>query len=195
MTEPLTPMERRVYHYLIDFLAENTFQPSIREIAKKFRIKSTKTVSDLLISLANKGYIERQEARSRGVRLIGFSASARTQPVPVYRRIQPGEPALVEANRSGYVTMDRRYLPTDDVFLIAMRGESMSSRGILDGDLVLVSPSTRPKEGDLIAARHGPEATVRQFSRDDGSVLGVVCGVFRPLHEHEPPATESDSPE
>ena len=23
MTEPLTPLERRVYHYLIDFLAEN----------------------------------------------------------------------------------------------------------------------------------------------------------------------------
>src|SRR5437868_6804486 len=50
MTEPLTPLERRVYHYLIDFLAENTYQHSIREIAKKFRIKSTKTVSDLLAS-------------------------------------------------------------------------------------------------------------------------------------------------
>ena len=57
MTEPLTQLERRIYHYMIDFLAEHTYQPSIREIAKKFRIKSTKTVSDLLHSLASKGYI------------------------------------------------------------------------------------------------------------------------------------------
>ena len=68
MSEPLTQLESRVYHYMIDFLAENTYQPSIREIARKFRIKSTKTVSDLLHSLENKGYIERDESRSRGVR-------------------------------------------------------------------------------------------------------------------------------
>ena len=75
MTQPLTPTERRVYHYLIDFLAENTYQPSVREIGKKFRIKSTKTVSDLLHSLAVKGYIERDPSRSRGVRLLGFAGT------------------------------------------------------------------------------------------------------------------------
>ncbi len=53
MSEPLTPVERKVYQYLIDFLAENTYQPSIREIGKRFRIKSTKTVSDLLHALAH----------------------------------------------------------------------------------------------------------------------------------------------
>ena len=34
MSEPLTQLEQRVYHYMIDFLAENTYQPSIREIAR-----------------------------------------------------------------------------------------------------------------------------------------------------------------
>ena len=68
MNDTLTAVERRVYHYLLDFLAENTYQPSIREIGKRFRIKSTKTVSDLLQSLANKGFIERDPSRSRGVR-------------------------------------------------------------------------------------------------------------------------------
>src|SRR5688572_2481558 len=94
MTEPLTSMERQVYHYLLDYLAENTYQPSIRDIAKKFRIKSTKTVSDLLHSLAQKGYIERDRSRSRGVRLVGFEANRQTQPVPYYGRIHAGEPAL-----------------------------------------------------------------------------------------------------
>jgi repressor LexA len=72
MPEQLTSTERKVYHYLLDFLAEHTYQPSIREIGSTFQIKSTKTVSDILQSLAKKGYIERAAARSRGVRLLGF---------------------------------------------------------------------------------------------------------------------------
>ncbi len=208
MTEPLTQIERRVYHYMIDFLAENTYQPSIREIAKKFRIKSTKTVSDLLHALANKGYIERDESRSRGVRLLGFAAAGATQPVPYYGRIHAGEPALLPEHRLGYVTMDRRYLPSDDVFLLKVKGNSMTGRCITDGDYVLVSASSKPKEGDIVAARLSGDATVKTLThrgstvvlepanptersievgpRDDFAVLGVVCGIFRPFFEQEP---------
>src|SRR3954462_13656551 len=111
MPESLTALERRVYHYLIDFLAENTFQPSIREIARKFRIKSTKTVSDLLHALERKGFIERDESRSRGVRLVGFPAAGATQPIPYYGKIHAGEPALMPDHRKGFITVDRRFLP------------------------------------------------------------------------------------
>jgi repressor LexA len=205
MTEPLTPLERRVYHYLIDFLAENTYQPSIREIAKKFRIKSTKTVSDLLASLSQKGFIERDQSRSRGVRIVGFSATGATQPVPYYGRIHAGEPSLIPEHRMGYLTMDRRFLPSDDVFFLRIKGESMIGRGIFDSDYVLVSPSTRAKDGDIVAARLGEDSTIKTLThrgativlepaneadraievgpKDDFAVLGVVCGVFRPFME------------
>src|SRR4029078_8164031 len=134
MAEPLTQIERRVYHYMIDFLAENTYQPSIREIAKKFRIKSTKTVSDLLHALATKGYIERDESRSRGVRLLGFAAAGATQPVPYYGKVHAGEPSLLPEHRVGYITVDRRFLPSEDVFMLKVKGESMMGRGINEGD-------------------------------------------------------------
>jgi repressor LexA len=205
MSEPLTPLERRVYHYLIDFLAENSYQPSIREIAKKFRIKSTKTVSDLLGSLSQKGFIERDHSRSRGVRIVGHSAQTSTQPVPYYGKIHAGEPALLPEHRTGHITVDRRFLPTDDVFFLRVKGESMIGRGILNDDYVLVSPSTRAKDGDIVAARLGEEATIKTMMhrgatvvlepanpadrsievgpRDDFAVLGVVVGVFRPFSE------------
>src|SRR5690606_8436485 len=77
MPETLTPLERRVYHYLLDFLAENTYQPSIRDICRRFKIKSTKSAADILQSLAEKGYIQRDGSRSRGVRLIGFRSEER----------------------------------------------------------------------------------------------------------------------
>jgi len=205
MTEPLTPLERRVYHYLIDFLSENTYQPSIREIAKKFRIKSTKTVSDLLGALSVKGYIERDQSRSRGVRIVGYGNQSSTQPVPYYGRVHAGEPALTPDHRVGYLTMDRRFLPTDDVFFLRIKGDSMIGRGIFESDYVLISPSTRAKDGDIVAARLGEDATIKTLThkggtvvlepaneseraievgpRDDFAVLGVVCGVFRPFME------------
>ncbi|HJQ18764.1 MAG TPA: transcriptional repressor LexA [Gemmatimonadaceae bacterium] len=186
MPEPLTQLERRVYHYMIDFLAENTYQPSIREIAKKFRIKSTKTVSDLLHALATKGYIERDESRSRGVRLLGFAAAGSTQPVPFYGKVNASEPVLAPENRAGYVTMDRRFLPAEDVFLLKVRGDALTSRCISDGDFVLVSPSTKVREGDLVAVRSGGDYAVRASTgRDESAMLGAVCAVFRPFFEKE----------
>ena len=214
MTEPLNQLERRVYHYMIDFLAENTYQPSIREIARRFRIKSTKTVSDLLHSLESKGYIQRDESRSRGVRLLGFAAAGHTQPVPFYGKIHAGEPSLLPEHRKYFITIDRRFVPSEDVFFVKIKGDSMVGRGVLDGDFVMVSPSARAKDGDMVAARLGEEATVKTLTHRGGTIVlepanpserpievgpnsafavrGVVCGVFRPFYEQEPPPTFSD---
>src|SRR6478672_8882108 len=209
MAEQLTKLESSVYHYLLDFTAENTYQPSIRDIGKQFKIKSTKTVSDLLQSLARKGYIERDPARSRGVNLLGFGGALKTQPLPFYGRIHAGEPALLPEHRHGFITVDRRFIPSESSFFLRVKGDSMTGRAILDGDYVMVNPSTIAKDGDIIAARISEEATVKTYRRrgetivlepanpadreievtasTDFGVLGVVCGVFRPSQVNESP--------
>jgi repressor LexA len=201
MAEQLTKLESSVYHYLLDFTAENTYQPSIRDIGKQFKIKSTKTVSDLLQSLAKKGYIERDPSRSRGVNLLGYGGAMRTQPVPYYGRIHAGEPALLPEYRQGFITIDRRFVPSDEVFFLKVKGDSMVGRCINDGDYVMVNPHQDPRDNDIVAARIGEEASVKTFTHHGGSivleaanpaerditvqpgmdfgVLGVVCGVFR----------------
>jgi len=203
MPEALTPLEGSVYNYLLDFTAENTYQPSIRDIGKKFQIKSTKTVSDLLQSLARKGYIERDPARSRGVRLLGFTGGGKTKPVPYYGKIHAGESSLIPENRHGFITMDRRFIPAEDVYFLKVKGDSMIGRAISDGDFVMVNPEAKPKANDIVAARIGDEATVKTLTHQNGSIvlapanpaereiqiqpgddfgiLGVVCGVFRPF--------------
>ncbi len=212
MAETLTHLEGSVYKYLLDFTAENTYQPSIRDIGKMFQIKSTKTVSDLLQSLARKGYIERDPARSRGVRLLGFTGGNKTKPVPFYGRIHAGEPALLPEHRQGYITMDRRFIPAEEVYFLKVKGDSMIGRAINDGDFVMVNPAAKSKDNDIIAARIGDEATVKTLTHQNGSivlepanpaereivikpdddfgVLGVVCGVFRPFVSMEEQAAE-----
>ena len=215
MPEALTPLEGSVYNYLLDFTAENTYQPSIRDIGKKFQIKSTKTVSDLLQSLARKGYIERDPARSRGVRLLGFTGGAKTKPVPYYGKIHAGEPSLLPEDRQGFITMDRRFIPAEEVYFLRVKGDSMIGRAISDGDFVMVNPVARPKENDIVAARIGEEATVKTLTKMNGQIvltpanpaereieiqpgqdfgiLGVVCGVFRPFVTMEQQTAEQSS--
>jgi repressor LexA len=210
MNDPLTPLERRVYHFLLDFLAEHTFQPSVREIGRRFRIKSTKTVAELLQSLADKGFIERQPGRSRGVRIVGWSSMGQVQPVPLYARVNPVEPYLTDDNRERWVAVDRAFVPASDAFFLRHSGEAMMARGVHDGDWVLVAPSTRARDGDLVAARVGPHVLVRVVQRqgavlalsatngesreiflgpsDDFAVLGVVTAIFRTWHDAPEPA-------
>ena len=100
--------------------------------------------------------------------------------------------------------MDRRFLPSDRVFFLKVKGDSMIGRAIESGDFVMVDPATTAKDGDMIAARIGEDATIKTLgheganivlkaanpadrditvrSHDDFGVLGVVCGVFRPFN-------------
>jgi repressor LexA len=216
MPDSLTPLERRVYHYLLDFLAENTYQPSVRDIGRRFRIKSTKSVADVLQALAKKGYIERDGTRSRGVRLIGFSSIGGTQPVPLFSRVNAGEPRLSAENRVRFIAMDRAFVPADDAYFLRVEDDGMVDRGIHRGDLVLVNPAVRARENDAIAVRIGGQCRIRLLAHrgaqlvfipaggeerelvvgpeDDFEVLGVIATVVRPLQEELSVNANGDGP-
>ena len=208
MHDPLTPIERKVYHFLLDFLAEHTYQPSVREIGRKVRIPSTKTVTEVLARLEDKGFLEREHARSRGVKIVGFSSIGGVQPVPLYARVNPVAPYLTSENRERFVGVDRSLVLTDDSFLLRVVGDELALRGILAGDLALVSPSTRANDGELVAARVGGHVIVRLIGHlgavvslstgtagepetflgptDDFAILGVVTTVVRSLRAPAP---------
>jgi tRNA(adenine34) deaminase len=70
MPKPLTESERDVLDYLIEYLRENTYPPSVREIGGRLGIRSTRKVAEILDVLAVKGWIERTPARSRAMRVL-----------------------------------------------------------------------------------------------------------------------------
>ena len=192
----LTTVEQKLWHFLIDFLAEHTFQPSVREIARHFRIPSTKTVADLLASLETKGYIRRTPGRSRGLVIEGFAGGSGTQPVPVVRP-GPDRALIIEE----HLTLDRSLLPGDDAYLIRALIEDAPAHAVREGDLLLVHPSARANDEAPVVARVGGAVLVRTLERrgatiilraqsadaddvevgpaDDFEILGPLCGVFR----------------
>jgi repressor LexA len=215
MPEPLTKIERRILNYLVDYLKENTYQPSIREIGKRFGIKSTKTVSEHLQALADKGHIERDASRSRGVRIVGMNLYPAVLSAPLYGKIAAGTPALMRDNVREVYELDRKLAPSADSFLLEVKGDSMTGAGIEDGDLVVVEPIDQDDvhDGDIVAARINGEAAIKQYFARDGkvvlqpanpeyppilvqeyedfSVLGRVSGLFRHLTSDSAAKTSS----
>jgi repressor LexA len=188
MPETLSKIERRILNYLVDYLKEHTYQPSIREIGKRFGIKSTKTVSEHLQSLAEKGHIERDASRSRGVRILGMNLAPQVVGIPSYGQIAAGIPALIEDNVRERFEIDRKLAGSADAFFLEVKGESMSALGILDGDMVLVEPVEEAElhDGDVVAARIGGDATVKRYFRNgEKVVLEAANTSFAPMLVHE----------
>lgn len=189
MSESLSKIERRILDYLVDYLRKNTYQPSIREIGKRFGIKSTKTVSEYLQVLADKGYIEREASRSRGVKILGLNLQTpEVISVPFYGKIAAGQPALTPDHVHTEFGIDPKLLGTADAFFLEVSGASMEQIGILDGDLVLVQPVSEDDvmDGEIVAARLAGESTVkRYFRRGDQVVLEPANTDYAPILVHE----------
>jgi repressor LexA len=158
MSASLNDIERRILDYMVSYLRENTYQPSIREIGEEFGIKSTKTVSEHLQALADKGFLERDPSRSRGVRILGVDLSPDAVTLPCYPALPDdgGFSAFGEGAET-YLTLDRRLAGRRGSFLIRARGDELLSIGAQAGDYVLVEPVERGEtvEGGVVVARPG----------------------------------------
>lgn len=213
MPQPLSALERRILDYLVDYVRHHTFQPSIREIGARFEIKSTKTVSEHLQALAEKGWIRRDSARSRGVRLLGLDLTADVVSVS-HIDVHLSEPSLEDPLDS--FTLDRRLAGTAGSFLVSMSDDTMIRAGIREGDMLLIEPMPEEdiEDGELVLVRYDGETNVRELVRKRGetvlkaasrglapvsvspsvplAVLGRVSAVIRQLAEPLEPETSRE---
>lgn len=183
MPEPLTRIETQILDYLIEYLRRNTYQPSIREIGRQFDIKSTKTVSEHLQSLADKGWIERDPSRSRGVRILGIDLGPDSFEVPCYAELAvDGAPVSAEEPLEGFV-IDHRLGGSPQNFFLVMKSDSMVDAGIRQGDLLLVTPVAEAEleDGDTVVVSLAGECTVKHYHRRGGEV------VLEPANSDYPP--------
>jgi repressor LexA len=171
----LTEIERRILEFMVQYLRANTYQPSIREIGERFGIKSTKTVSEHLQALADKGYLERDPSRSRGVKILGMDLSAQTVSLPCYREVPQGKGERPEANLS----IDRRLGGDKGGFFLRAGSADLAVLGIQEGDYVLVEPATvaEVEDGAVVVAQVG---TGSWFHRLTHNGTGVRLESLRP---------------
>ena len=165
----LTPLEQSVYNYISGTIEKVGYAPSVRDIKAAVGIKSTSTVHSYLERLEKKGYIVREQGKSRTIRTREKHDEPTARKIPILGQVAAGMPILAVENCEGYID----FCPTgatlgDELFALRIKGESMIEAGIMNGDCVIVSRTSYVENGDIAVVLLDDEATVKTFYRENG---------------------------
>ena len=195
----LSARQRSILDFIVSFIKEKEYPPTIREIGEKVGISSTSVVNYNLAKLENESLISRERDVSRGLSVnwpklitLGFTpnppkstASAQRNPItplpmlqiPVLGHIAAGQPIRVEAidpaNAEEFVQLAQGMLGTPEkLFALKVQGDSMVDASVLDGDIVILCHQETAKDGDMVAAWvEGDEETTLKYLYREGKEI------------------------
>lgn len=190
-----------VYQFIVRYLRENSYPPSVREICNGVGIKSTSTIHAHLKRLQDQGRIEYTPGKRRAIMVPEFqNDSEDITRLPLLGAVTAGVPILAEQNIERTLPFSSDFLSSGEHFVLKVRGDSMIDAHIMDGDYVIVKRQPTARLGQIIVALIGEEATVKTLSELDGlpylipqndaydpipfcteecHILGIVTGLFR----------------
>jgi repressor LexA len=202
----LTGRQQEIWDFLVDYVDEHGYPPTVREIGEAVGLASPSTVHAHLANLERAGLLKRDPTKPRALELVGRermeAPAATVARLPLVGQIAAGGPLLADQNIEEHLAVPET-LRGD--FLLRVKGDSMINAGILDGDIVVVQRTQDARNGEIVVALAGDdesadEATVKRFFRESGRVrlqpendalepiyarhvqiLGRVTGVFREL--------------
>jgi repressor LexA len=196
----LTKRQREIFDYIRRYLRKYGYPPTVREIGKALGLHSPSTVHAHLAKMEQIGLLRRDPSKPRAIEvMVGKARKALKGPgLPVVGNVAAGEPILAEENIEDYYEVPSVIGGEGDDYILKVRGDSMKDAGILEGDFVVVRPADEAKNGEIVVALLGDEATVKRFYRErnairlqpenkahkpittqDAELLGKVVGVFR----------------
>ena len=168
----LTARQEQTLDFIRKSIEERGYPPTLREIGEYMGIRSTNGVNDHLRALERKGYLRREDMKSRALKLVSSPESSTPVKVAdddmvevrVLGRVAAGLPLLAEENVIDTVRVDRMLVRGGrEVFGLRVTGDSMIEAGIMSGDYIFVKKQSTAERGDIVVALIGDEATVKHF--------------------------------
>lgn len=170
----LTKRQAQTLDFIRQSIEQRGYPPTLREIGEYMGIRSTNGVNDHLRALERKGYLTREDMKSRALKLVEdyLGAPAKVAAandddlleIQVLGRVAAGLPLLAEENVVDTVRIDRMMVRGGrEVFGLRVTGDSMIDAGILSGDYIFVNRQTQSERGDIVVALIGDEATVKYY--------------------------------
>ncbi len=153
----------KILDFVNQFVQENGYAPSVREIGAAVGLRSTASVSYHIQALQEKGFLAAPGAKGRK---RAIATGMRQGQLPVLGVVTAGLPILAFENQEGSMSWDGE----PGCFALRVRGDSMIGAGIFSGDKVVVRPQPTADDGQIVVARIGDEATVKRLSRKNGQV-------------------------
>ena len=153
----------RILEYVNQFVQENGYAPSVREIGAAVGLRSTASVSYHIQALQEKGLLITPDGKGKKRSIV---TNLRPGQIPVIGVVTAGVPILAFENQEGTMAWDGE----PGCFALRVRGDSMINAGILSGDKVVVRPQQTADDGQIVVAMIGDEATVKRLYRRKGEI-------------------------
>ena len=166
----ITDRQKEVLDYISNFIEENSYPPTVREISTHFGI-SLRAVQDHILALQKKGFLAPCEGRSRSLKVLSSVEPKEKQlyvsKVPLLGTVAAGKPLLSEENLDGYVNLTEPFVrPGKSYFALRVRGQSMINAGILEGDLAVVEQTSTASDGQIIVAVLDDAITLKRYYKE-----------------------------
>jgi repressor LexA len=190
IVQGLTQRQQMVLDFIRQSISDRGYPPTLREIGARMGIRSTNGVNDHLRALERKGYLTREDMKSRALRpttthdvaqTLGSDGKASNDSkaifggggahddedvveIQVLGRVAAGLPLFAEEHVIDTVRVDRGLLKGGrEVFGLRVHGDSMIDAGILNGDYIFVRKQLTASRGEIVVALIGDEATVKYY--------------------------------
>lgn len=211
----ISDRQKSILSYIINEIASKHIPPTVREIGEAVGLQSSSTVHNHLTQLENKGYLQRDPAKPRSITVLmspdGEPIDRYQQEVetliheemvalPVYGNVAAGAPIFADESLEDTIPLPMRFVRKEGAFMLRIRGDSMIGVGIFDGDYVIVAPQVTARNGDIVVALIGDEATCKTYYKDkqqirlqpenpdmepiyaiNPQIIGIVIGLFRDM--------------
>ncbi len=200
----LSQRQTDILEFIKKEIRQKGYPPSVREIGDAVKLLSSSTVHGHLQTLEEKGYIRRDPTKPRAIEILNSSSEPDIRKlvvhVPLVGRVTAGQPILAVENIEDTFPLPADLVHNETVFMLKVWGDSMIEAGILNGDQILVRQQSSARNGDIVVAMIGDEATVKRFFKEktlirlqpenaamdpiysqNVTILGKVIGVFRML--------------
>ena len=170
----LTKRQQEVLSFIEVTRTRDGNSPTLREIANHFGFRSPKAAADHVSALQRKGFLSAPARKARALRVISpwEKMLELVIHIPVYGSIPAGYADTREQEPLSCLTVDVRSLgvrPSAKAYALQVRGDSMTGKGILDGDMVVIEPDRPPRTGDVVAALIDGESTLKTLVTERGN--------------------------
>jgi len=196
----LTERQKNVLNFIADYIKNNSYPPTIREIADNYSI-SVKGAHDHITALRKKGFLKYADKRPRTMGLVHArpEESEEMMEIPILGSVAAGVPLLAEENFDGNIVLHRSQLKKNKkYFALKVKGDSMEGAGILEGDTAIIEKQNTVRNGEIAVALIDEAVTLKRFFKEstrirlqaenpsykpifsqDVKILGRLSGIIR----------------
>ena len=169
MRKELTEKQSAMLAAIKDHIADQGFPPTVRYLQDLFDFASVNAVYQTMQALEKKNYIRRVEkGRARGLEVVGWRPGHEENGVslPLIGRIAAGPAIAAYEDVEEHILIDPEVVGDAGDFALQVQGDSMIEAGIHDGDIIIVQQTEQCRNGEIVVALLGDDATVKRFFKE-----------------------------